>query len=183
MIFWRLWWRRTTYGINRASCTTWTKLECPWIHLSFRCVHRKGKRRCDSVGVVSRPKSQLWVVVAQPVISSRPLSSSRVKISITCGQKVKYLAPCTALVQRDGLILNYSGTGSLITFFNMHLQHIHCACSWIAQLSLPAWSHMACKGKWSGDVPFPPHTTADSQPLDVGVFGPLKVHWRNVCHE
>ena len=30
---------------------------------------------------------------------------------------------------------------------------------------------------------FPPHTTADSQPLDVGVFGPLKVHWRNVCHE
>ena len=30
---------------------------------------------------------------------------------------------------------------------------------------------------------FPPHTTADSQPLDVGVFGPLKVHWRNICHE
>ena len=30
---------------------------------------------------------------------------------------------------------------------------------------------------------FPPHTTADSQPLDVGVFGPLKVNWRNVCHE
>ena len=27
---------------------------------------------------------------------------------------------------------------------------------------------------------FPPHTTADSQPLDVGVFGPLKVHWRNI---
>ena len=30
---------------------------------------------------------------------------------------------------------------------------------------------------------FPPHTTADSQPLDVCCFGPLKRRWREVCHE
>ena len=29
----------------------------------------------------------------------------------------------------------------------------------------------------------PPHTTADSQPMDVGCFGPLKKHWREVCHD
>ena len=29
----------------------------------------------------------------------------------------------------------------------------------------------------------PPHTTADSQPMDVGCFGPLKKNWRKVCHE
>jgi len=28
----------------------------------------------------------------------------------------------------------------------------------------------------------PPHATADSQPMDVGCFGPLKKHWREVCH-
>ena len=29
----------------------------------------------------------------------------------------------------------------------------------------------------------PPHTTQDSQPLDCTVFGPLKRHWSEVCHE
>ena len=29
----------------------------------------------------------------------------------------------------------------------------------------------------------PPHTTHESQPLDTTVFGPLKQHWRSVCHE
>ena len=29
----------------------------------------------------------------------------------------------------------------------------------------------------------PPHTTQDSQPLDCTVFGPLKRHWSDVCHE
>ena len=29
----------------------------------------------------------------------------------------------------------------------------------------------------------PPHTTHEAQPLDVGVFAPLKVHWTKVCHE
>ena len=29
----------------------------------------------------------------------------------------------------------------------------------------------------------PPHTTHESQPLDVGVFAPLKVHWSRVCHD
>ena len=40
-----------------------------------------------------------------------------------------------------------------------------------------AWEH--------GIIMFalPPHTTADSQPMDVGCFGPLKKHWREVCHE
>ena len=28
----------------------------------------------------------------------------------------------------------------------------------------------------------PPHTTHEAQPLDCGVFGPLKSHWANVCH-
>ncbi len=28
----------------------------------------------------------------------------------------------------------------------------------------------------------PPHTTQDSQPLDCTVFGPLKRHWSDVCH-
>ena len=29
----------------------------------------------------------------------------------------------------------------------------------------------------------PPHTTHESQPLDTAVFGPLKQHWRNACHD
>ena len=29
---------------------------------------------------------------------------------------------------------------------------------------------------------FPPNTTHLSQPLDKGVFGPLKMHWRKACH-
>ena len=29
----------------------------------------------------------------------------------------------------------------------------------------------------------PPHTTHEAQPLDVGVFAPLKVEWTKVCHE
>ena len=28
----------------------------------------------------------------------------------------------------------------------------------------------------------PPHTTHETQPLDVGIFAPLKVHWGRVCH-
>ena len=29
----------------------------------------------------------------------------------------------------------------------------------------------------------PPHTTHESQPLDVGVFAPLKTEWTQVCHD
>lgn len=29
----------------------------------------------------------------------------------------------------------------------------------------------------------PPHTTQDTQPLDCTVFGPLKRHWTEVCHD
>ena len=29
----------------------------------------------------------------------------------------------------------------------------------------------------------PPHPTHESQPLDVSVFAPLKVHWSRVCHD
>ena len=28
----------------------------------------------------------------------------------------------------------------------------------------------------------PPHTMHEAQPLDCGVFGPLKAHWSHVCH-
>ena len=28
----------------------------------------------------------------------------------------------------------------------------------------------------------PPHTTHECQPLDVGLFGPLKRHWQQACH-
>lgn len=28
----------------------------------------------------------------------------------------------------------------------------------------------------------PPHTTHECQPLDCSLFGPLKVHWRKLCH-
>lgn len=28
----------------------------------------------------------------------------------------------------------------------------------------------------------PPHSSHDSQPLDLSVFGPLKTHWEDVCH-
>ena len=28
----------------------------------------------------------------------------------------------------------------------------------------------------------PPHTTHEAQPLDCGVFGPLKAHWSHACH-
>ena len=29
----------------------------------------------------------------------------------------------------------------------------------------------------------PPHTTHETQPLDCGVFAPLKAHWTTVCHD
>ena len=29
----------------------------------------------------------------------------------------------------------------------------------------------------------PPHTTHETQPLDCGVFAPLKSHWSTVCHD
>ena len=29
----------------------------------------------------------------------------------------------------------------------------------------------------------PPHTTHESQPLDVSVFAPLKTQWSQVCHD
>jgi len=29
----------------------------------------------------------------------------------------------------------------------------------------------------------PPHTTADSQPLDTSCFGPLKKYWYEVCRQ
>ena len=29
----------------------------------------------------------------------------------------------------------------------------------------------------------PPHTTHETQPLDCGVFRPLKSHWSAVCHD
>ena len=29
----------------------------------------------------------------------------------------------------------------------------------------------------------PPNTTHLAQPLDKGIFGPLKVEWRKLCHE
>ena len=29
----------------------------------------------------------------------------------------------------------------------------------------------------------PPHTTQDSQPLDCTMFGPLKCHWSEICHQ
>lgn len=29
----------------------------------------------------------------------------------------------------------------------------------------------------------PPHTTHESQPLDCGVFGPLKTKWSEICHQ
>ena len=29
----------------------------------------------------------------------------------------------------------------------------------------------------------PPHTTADSQPLDTSYFGPLKTHWFQACRD
>jgi hypothetical protein len=46
----------------------------------------------------------------------------------------------------------------------------------------PSTLHFA---KEHGIVMFclPPHTTHEAQPLDCGIFGPLKVHWRAVCHE
>ena len=28
-----------------------------------------------------------------------------------------------------------------------------------------------------------PHTTRESQPLDSTVFGPLKKHWTDICHD
>ena len=28
-----------------------------------------------------------------------------------------------------------------------------------------------------------PHTTHEMQPLDTAVFGPLKLHWQEACHD
>ena len=29
----------------------------------------------------------------------------------------------------------------------------------------------------------PPHTTCEAQSLDCGVFSPLKMQWRTICHQ
>lgn len=39
------------------------------------------------------------------------------------------------------------------------------------------------QGRTSSYSASPPHTTADTQPLDISVFGPLKVHWSETCRE
>ena len=33
------------------------------------------------------------------------------------------------------------------------------------------------------NIILPPHTTHECQPLDIGLFGPLKKYWREECHK
>ena len=46
----------------------------------------------------------------------------------------------------------------------------------------PDTIHLAAKEKVV-IFTFPPNTTHLTQPLDKGVFGPLKLHWRKECHQ
>ena len=50
------------------------------------------------------------------------------------------------------------------------------------QYTLPTSASTACQGEWRHNFCLPPHTTHEAQPLDCGVFGPLKAHWSHVCH-
>ena len=46
----------------------------------------------------------------------------------------------------------------------------------------PSVIHRASKSKVVL-MALPPNTTHLTQPLDKGIYGPLKVEWRKVCHE
>ena len=37
--------------------------------------------------------------------------------------------------------------------------------------------------KMTSSYSLPPHTTHECQPLDVGLFGPLKKYWQQECHK
>ena len=55
--------------------------------------------------------------------------------------------------------------------------------------TLAGWSQLAfwapiysvCEREWNCYLL--PHTTHECQPLDVGLFGPLKRHWQQECHK
>ena len=58
----------------------------------------------------------------------------------------------------------------IVLLLDGHSSHLH-------------WSW--CKQQRSMMLSFSvsPHTTADSQPLDISCFGPLKTYWSKVCHD
>ncbi len=77
-------------------------------------------------------------------------------------------------------------------FFNWFKEHFLKHASPCHPLLLLLDSHSSCytlglikTAKDHGVIIFclPPHTTADSQPLDTCVFGPLKTHWNNACRK
>ena len=52
-----------------------------------------------------------------------------------------------------------------------------------AFIALLSRNHQFCRREWSDCFCSPPNTTHLTQPLDKGVFGPFKIHWRHVCHD
>jgi len=80
--------------------------------------------------------------------------------------KGNFLEHTTARVKRDGQTKSCLVVG-LVAFWNMLWLPIHSFTSGLSQLTL---SQVLL-----------PHTTHDSQPLDMKVFCPLKQHWKEVC--
>ena len=67
------------------------------------------------------------------------------------------------------------------------LQHAVSACPLLLLLdghSMHYQPQLLCVAKENDVIMLclPPHTTYEGQPLDCGVFGPLKTHWLHVCH-
>ena len=86
--------------------------------------------------------------------------------------------------QKDGWIKNYLICGSLGTFCVMRLEK-----DYALLLLLDGHLSHYCPDNIKRAIEenvivftLPPNTTHVIQPLDKGVFGPLKSAWREVCH-
>ena len=100
-----------------------------------------------------------WTVGEVPGTTYGLSSKGRVDSELFCGWMVDHFIPLAVagrplLLMLDGHSSHYQP--DLIRFAKEHEIILFC---------------------------LPPHTTNESQPLDTAVFGPLKQHWRNACHD
>ena len=92
--------------------------------------------------------------------------------------------PCMVLVTVSGWMQKFLSGGLLATFWFMLLLLDHCFFSWIAATLVIFHQYLSTKQQKRKVIVFciPPHSTHKTQPLDKGVFGPLKKAWREECH-
>ena len=96
------------------------------------------------------------------------------------GHKVKYQAPSMEPVIRAELFESW--------FNDLFLPNTVSACPLLLLLDgysthyQPDMINLPLKNEVM-ILCLPPHTTHTTQPLDCGVFSPLKSHWTSVCHD